>query len=73
VSSYRKQLEDAGNDLLITGQPKSVGGGVHLTRARVEKAAEEVGFKPVRQFRAPDGRELVVWWRDVEPPAHLYD
>ncbi len=62
VSSYRKQLEDSDNNLLITGQPEA-GNLLHLTRARVERAAQEVGFKPVRRFQTPDGRQLVLWWR----------
>jgi hypothetical protein len=27
----------------------------------------------VQACRTPDGRELVLWWRDIEPPAYLYD
>jgi hypothetical protein len=44
-----------------------------VTGTRVEKAAREVGFESVQAFRTPDGRELVLWWRDIEPPAYLYD
>ncbi|HEX6229850.1 MAG TPA: glycosyltransferase family 39 protein [Solirubrobacterales bacterium] len=69
ATSYRRQLEESRSNLLATGERGPGGTGIHLTRSRVEKAARSLGFEPVRVFTLPDGRSLIAWWRDVEPPA----
>ena len=73
AASYRAQLRRAGPDLLITGEPGPAAAAIALTRAEVETAARAVGFEVARRFTLPDGRALTLWYRDVEPPAKLYD
>jgi hypothetical protein len=63
AASYRAQLEEAGSNLVVVGQRGPGTTGIHLTRRRVEAAARQLGFHPVRRFTAPDGRELTAWWR----------
>jgi len=63
AASYRTQLEEAGSNLLVVGERGPGVTGIHLTRRRVEAAGRRLGFRPVRTFTAPDGRELTVWWR----------
>lgn len=63
AASYRAQLEEAGSNLLVVGERGPGVTGIHLTRRRVEAAARQLGFHPVRSFTAPDGRELTAWWR----------
>lgn len=63
AASYRQQLREADSNLVIVGERGPGGSGIHLTRGRVETAARELGFRPVKSFTAPDGRELAVWWR----------
>jgi Dolichyl-phosphate-mannose-protein mannosyltransferase len=73
VASYRDQLEAARNNLLITGEA-TAGNDLELTPGRVREAARAVGFRPVvGRFETPDGRQIVLWWRDIEPPAELYE
>jgi hypothetical protein len=63
ASSYRRQMEEAGSNLLVVGDPGPGVPGIQLTRRRVEAAGRSLGFRPVRDFTAPDGRRLTVWWR----------
>ena len=63
AASYRAQLEEFESNLLVVGERGPGTTGIHLTRRRVEAAARELGFHPVRRFTAPDGRELTAWWR----------
>jgi Dolichyl-phosphate-mannose-protein mannosyltransferase len=63
AASYRQQLDESGNNLLVVGERGPGITGIHLTRSRVEAAARDLGFRPVRNFTTPDGRELTVWWR----------
>jgi hypothetical protein len=63
AASYRAQLEEAGSNLLVVGERGPGITGIHLTRRRVEAAGRQLGFRPIRSFTAPDGRELTVWWR----------
>jgi hypothetical protein len=63
AASYRAQLEEAGSNLLVVGERGPGTTGIHLTHRRVEAAGRRLGFRPVRNFTAPDGRELTVWWR----------
>jgi hypothetical protein len=63
AASYRQQLEEAESNLVIVGERGPGATGIHLTRGRVETAARELGFGPVKSLTAPDGRELTVWWR----------
>jgi hypothetical protein len=63
AASYQAQLEEAGSNLLVVGERGPGTTGIHLTRRRVEAAGRRLGFRPVRNFTAPDGRELAVWWR----------
>jgi len=65
AASYRAQLEEAGSNLLVVGERGPGTTGIHLTRRRVEAAGRRLGFHPVRNFTAPDGRQLTVWWRRV--------
>ena len=65
AASYRRQLEEAESNLLVVGERGPGATGIHLTRPRVEAAGRQLGFRPVRDFTAPDGRELTVWWRRV--------
>jgi hypothetical protein len=64
AASYRRQLEEAESNLVIVGERGPGVTGIHLTRGRVETAARELGFRPVKSLNAPDGRELAVWWRE---------
>ncbi len=63
AASYRTQLEEFKSNLLVVGDRGPGTTGIHLTRRRVEAAGRRLGFHPVRNFTAPDGRELTVWWR----------
>jgi hypothetical protein len=63
AASYQAQLEEAGSNLLVVGERGPGITGIHLSRRRVETAARKLGFRPVKSFTAPDGRELAVWWR----------
>jgi len=63
AASYRAQLEEFESNLLVVGERGPGTTGIHLTRRRVEAAARDLGFHPVRRFTAPDGRELTAWWR----------
>jgi hypothetical protein len=63
AASYRQQLEEAESNMVIVGERGPGVTGIHLTRGRVEAAARELGFRPVKSLTAPDGRELAVWWR----------
>jgi hypothetical protein len=63
AASYRQQIEEADSNLLIVGERGPGITGIHLTRRRVEAAAHDLGFRPVKNFTAPDGRQLTVWWR----------
>jgi len=63
AASYRAQLEETGSNLLVVGERGPGTTGIHLTRRRVEAAGRRLGFRPVRNFTAPDGRRLTVWWR----------
>jgi 4-amino-4-deoxy-L-arabinose transferase-like glycosyltransferase len=63
AASYRSQLQESHSNLLITGQRGPGTPGIRLTRPRVEAGAHSLGFKPIRHFLLPDGRELTVWWR----------
>jgi Dolichyl-phosphate-mannose-protein mannosyltransferase len=63
AASYRRQLEEAESNLLVVGERGPGGTGIHLSRRRVEAAARTLGFRAVKNFTAPDGRELTVWWR----------
>lgn len=65
AASYRSQLQESHSNLLITGERGPGTPGIRLTRPRVEAAARSLGFKPVRHFSLPDGRELTMWWRPV--------
>lgn len=65
AASYRSQLQESHSNLLITGEHGPGTPGIRLTRPRVEAAARSLGFKPVRHFSLPDGRELTMWWRPV--------
>jgi hypothetical protein len=63
AASYRSQLEEAESNLLVVGERGPGTTGIHLSRPRVEAAGRQLGFRPVRSFTAPDGREVTVWWR----------
>lgn len=63
AASYRAQLQESHSNLLVTGERGPGAPGIRLTRRRVEAGARSLGFKPVRRFTLPDGRELIVWWR----------
>lgn len=65
AASYRRQLEEAESNLLVVGERGPGSTGIHLSRPRVEAAGRELGFRPVRSFTAPDGREVAVWWRGL--------
>jgi hypothetical protein len=65
AASYRAQLGEVGSNLLVVGERGVGTTGIYLTRRRVETAARELGFHPVRTFTAPDGRKLAVWWRNL--------
>jgi 4-amino-4-deoxy-L-arabinose transferase-like glycosyltransferase len=66
AASYRQQLREADSNLVIVGERGPGVTGIHLTRGRVETAARDLGFRPVKKFTAPDGRELAVWWRGAK-------
>ncbi len=73
-TAYRAQLRASGADLLITGQRRRGQGlGATVTRSRVERAAADLDFEPVRHYVTPDGRRVTLWYRDAEPPASLFD
>jgi hypothetical protein len=63
AASYRQQMQEADSNLVIVGERGPGITGIHLTRGRVDAAARELGFDPVKNFTAPDGRQLTVWWR----------
>jgi Dolichyl-phosphate-mannose-protein mannosyltransferase len=65
AASYRQQMREADSNLVIVGERGPGITGIHLTRGRVEAAARELGFGPVKDFTAPDGRDLTVWWRQI--------
>ena len=62
AASYRQQLRETRTNLLVTGVRKpGVRPGIVVTRSAVEAAARSLGFRPLRRFRLPDGRPIVVW------------
>jgi 4-amino-4-deoxy-L-arabinose transferase-like glycosyltransferase len=63
AASYRQQMQEADSNMVIVGERGPGITGIYLTRRRVEAAARELGFDPVKNFTAPDGRQLTVWWR----------
>ena len=61
VVSYRSQLLSPRlQNALVIGDPSPY---ATITRSKVEVAARELGFRPVKSFTMPDGRGLWIWWR----------
>ena len=66
ASSYRRQLlSPQPKNALVVGDPPP--SGATITRSKVEAAARSLGFTPVRPFTMPDGRTIVIWWRERGP------
>jgi hypothetical protein len=61
VPAYRRVLEAAKPDLLVTVSRQSWRYGPAISQARVEAAAAASGMRRLRQLRAPDGREIFLW------------
>jgi Dolichyl-phosphate-mannose-protein mannosyltransferase len=63
ASSYRRQLLlPQPKNALVTGNSPPSGGTI--TRGKVEAAARSLGFQPVKSFTMPDGRRILIWWRE---------
>jgi 4-amino-4-deoxy-L-arabinose transferase-like glycosyltransferase len=62
VASYRRQLVSPRlQNALVIGDPSPT---ATITRSKVEAAARQLGFTPVKSFTMPDGRAMWIWWRD---------
>ncbi len=62
VASYRRQLlSPRPQNALVIGDPSP---RATITRWKVEAAARQLGFKPVKSFAMPDGRAMRIWWRE---------
>jgi 4-amino-4-deoxy-L-arabinose transferase-like glycosyltransferase len=62
VASYRRQLlSPRPQNALVTGDPSPT---AKITRSKVEAAARQLGFTPVKSFTMPDGRAMLIWWRE---------
>jgi len=61
VPAYRRRLRELGNEFLLTADPPP-DAFLKPTRARVERAAREEGFRPIAVFRLPDGRRTATLW-----------
>jgi hypothetical protein len=64
VASYRRQLDSPRREnALVTGVPPP--NGSSITRSKVEVAARSLGFRRIKTFRLPDGRQIWLWWRET--------
>lgn len=61
VAAYRRRLHALGNEFLLTADPVP-NAFLRPTRANVERAAREEGFRPVAGFRLPDGHRTATLW-----------
>lgn len=62
VASYRRQLlSPRPQNALVIGEPSP---RATITPWKVEAAARQLGFKPVKSFTMPDGRAMRIWWRE---------
>jgi hypothetical protein len=62
TGSYRRQLRSTGVNFVLTADPQPVQ-RIRVTRARVERALRQDGFRRVMSTSAPDGRSVALWWR----------
>ena len=71
VTAYRSQLTQRGTpwNLLVLADPGPGEFAPLIDQGRVEQAAREAGFRPVAQFRLPDGRRGKILWRDRGLPS----
>jgi hypothetical protein len=61
VAAYRRFLDAAKPDLLVTASRQAWHFGPEITQRRVETAARAAGFTPLEQLHTPDGRTLQLW------------
>jgi hypothetical protein len=66
VASYQRDLVRFGNNFLILSEPPPKP-EFPVNELLVAAAAIHLGFRQVKALRAPDGRKVGVWWRDIEP------
>jgi 4-amino-4-deoxy-L-arabinose transferase-like glycosyltransferase len=72
VAVYKRQLSDpefGQPTALITMSRNTEDFPPLVTQSRAETAARELGFRRVRSFELPDGRELYVWHKGPTSPA----
>jgi 4-amino-4-deoxy-L-arabinose transferase-like glycosyltransferase len=60
-SGYERQMRDPALTLLVTAAPPP-SGSVYV-RSELLRAARAVGFRRFRASTAPDGRQVIWWWR----------
>jgi len=72
VATYKRQLsapEFGLPTVLITMSRNTEDFPPLVTQSYAETAAKQVGFRKVRSFELPDGRELYVWHKGAASPA----
>lgn len=70
VANYTRQLgpEFGSPSVLVTMSRNTEDFPPLLTQSRVETAATKLGFRKIRSFDLPDGRELYVWVKGQQDP-----
>jgi glycosyl transferase family 87 len=63
--AYRKQFEDAGTNFVMTADPPRRANVSGVNSLAVVGAMLDLRFRTVMTTRAPDGRRVMLWWRDV--------
>jgi hypothetical protein len=67
VDGYRRHLiSDRSNFLILSDRPRLW--EFPVNPLSLAGAALELHYRPVRRFRAPDGRHVLVWWRSARSP-----
>jgi 4-amino-4-deoxy-L-arabinose transferase-like glycosyltransferase len=64
-SAYARFLSDpkyGQPNFLVTSSTAAGDYTPHVTQARAEAAARQLGFRPVWKTRLPDGRDFRLWW-----------
>lgn len=71
VANYARQLgPDFGSpSVLMTMSHNTEDFPPLITQSRVETAAQQLGFRRIRSYKLPDGRQLYVWQKEAPVPA----